>query len=273
MTERLARTHSHASNRAKPKQNTGDRKVVYKSVLDNPFRIAWPHVPINLQNLVFANLLETLHGVSEVAKKRDLLRRKAKKDGGRQKDPSSMVFDVAGTEEGTIAEPSNSDPKEDTPPAFALLSHLTIGINAVTKQLESQSQAQKLMLSSAPTISKSINTRSPVSVVFVCRADVDPPLLIAHLPHLVAVCNRNISLNSPGIILMPLPKGSEQTLAEALGIRRVAVLGIDVCSLTQLMQYLARLTWYLERSIQLFNAAALVIWHSVALSSLAPAIA
>ena len=45
MTDRLVRTHTHVSNRAKPKapgrHQDVQRKVVFKSALDNPFHIAW----------------------------------------------------------------------------------------------------------------------------------------------------------------------------------------------------------------------------------------
>lgn len=40
MSHKAARTHTHVSNRAKARQD-GDRKVVFKSVLDNPIRIQW----------------------------------------------------------------------------------------------------------------------------------------------------------------------------------------------------------------------------------------
>jgi ribonuclease P/MRP protein subunit POP3 len=40
MSDKAARTYTHASNRAKPLE-PGERKVVFKSSLDNPFRIQW----------------------------------------------------------------------------------------------------------------------------------------------------------------------------------------------------------------------------------------
>lgn len=38
MSSAIARTHTNQSNRAK---DTLERKVVYKSVLENPFQVAW----------------------------------------------------------------------------------------------------------------------------------------------------------------------------------------------------------------------------------------
>lgn len=40
MSDKTARTHTQLSNRAKPK-DSNDKKVVFKSVLDNPYRIRW----------------------------------------------------------------------------------------------------------------------------------------------------------------------------------------------------------------------------------------
>lgn len=45
MADKNVRTHTHVSNRAKSKahgrQQDSQRKVVFKSVLDSPFHIAW----------------------------------------------------------------------------------------------------------------------------------------------------------------------------------------------------------------------------------------
>lgn len=40
MTESVARTHTHSSNRLKPREGA-EKKTVYKAVFDNPFRIQW----------------------------------------------------------------------------------------------------------------------------------------------------------------------------------------------------------------------------------------
>lgn len=116
--------------------------------------------------------------------------------------------------------------------------HLVLGINQVTKRLECQARAYRQTISATESITDSGTARSPtpgpmISIVFVCRADVDPPLLISHLPGLIASCNssRNTLADPesyPPIRLVPVPKGSELLLADVIGVRRVAVLALDV---------------------------------------------
>jgi len=206
MSEKVARTHTQASHRFKPQDNLA-RKVVFKSVLDNPFRIQWPIVPINVQNAFLASAISILDGIPAYFCSRDRENRKRKKIG-----PDS----------GAI---------QPEPPS--ILHHLTIGINQVTKRLESHIRsAHKAVVVPGRTASE---CRSAIKIILVCQGDVDPPLLIAHLPHLVATCNTSSAQSSTQapqnfIKLVPLPKGAEASLAEALGLRRVAVMAIDVDS-------------------------------------------
>jgi ribonuclease P/MRP protein subunit POP3 len=136
------------------------------------------------------------------------------------------------------ASPVAVDLGSPTTQAPAIMKHLTIGINQVTKKLESQVKAYRTTRVIAPDMQlEAAGSGCHVVVVLGCRADVDPPLLIAHLPHLVAAYNSSIlsrpsSADSPLIKLVPLPKGAELLLAEALGLRRVAVVAFDVCLLT-----------------------------------------
>ena len=106
------------------------------------------------------------------------------------------------------------------------------GINAVTKRLEHQSHNLRRPTIVIPTPTVEIQPSLPFKYIFVCRQDVDPAILVDHLPHLVASCNSAQASNH--VKLVPLPKGSELVLAQTLGIRRVAVLGIDV-SLVKLL--------------------------------------
>lgn len=110
----------------------------------------------------------------------------------------------------------------------SMLQHLTIGINEVTRKLESQIKLsrQTVIISDKCAVSSEYS-QPRIKVVFVCRADIDPPILVDHLPHLISTCN---SLRRPLDIvkLVPLPKGAEFTLAAAMGLRRVAVIAVDV---------------------------------------------
>ena len=67
-----------------------------------------------------------------------------------------------------------------------------------------------------------------------CLGDINPPALVSHLPQLVASCNVSC-LSTPSsdgrrqVWLVPFAKGAEESLAEALGLRRASVLVLKVC--------------------------------------------
>lgn len=130
-----------------------------------------------------------------------------------------------------------TDQETAIPTAPPIIPHLILGINRVTKRLEDQARAYRQTLAATKTITDDGTTQppppAPISVVFVCRADVDPPLLISHLPTLIASCNSSRNAltdpnSHPPIKLVPVPKGSESLLADATGLRRLAVLALDV---------------------------------------------
>ncbi|KAG9081575.1 hypothetical protein FRC06_005503, partial [Ceratobasidium sp. 370] len=66
-----------------------------------------------------------------------------------------------------------------TIPIPPLLKHCTFGVNEVTKRLEALAKP-------TPTDGGHSTPRPRLRAVLVCRSDVDPPLLIAHFPILVA---------------------------------------------------------------------------------------
>jgi ribonuclease P/MRP protein subunit POP3 len=107
-----------------------------------------------------------------------------------------------------------------------ILQHLSVGINEVTKRLESQIQQNRVTVVTTADDSKLASPRPHLKFILVCRSDIDPPLLIDHLPHLVAAYN-STQTDEP-VKLVPLPKGAESSLAQTLGLRRAAVVGIDV---------------------------------------------
>lgn len=110
------------------------------------------------------------------------------------------------------------------------LQHLILGINEVTRRLEAQISSYRRTVTvsdETATLSEPLS-QSAIKVIFVCRADINPSILVDHIPHLVAACNA-ASRKTPNFIkLVPLPKGAEFTLAQALGLRRVAVMAVDV---------------------------------------------
>lgn len=201
---------------------------------------------MNLQNAVLAHLLQLLEGFSAYISHRNAQNRKRKRnvipgEPTSQKRPrktpdadeSTHPHDKPSLEPISAEKPTLEAATDVFPAAEKadiesplILSHLLYGVNVVTKRLEIQTQRARRPTIISPETSSHLFDPKPLKYVFVCRADVDPPLLVDHLPHLVAAYN---STNpSEYLKLIPLPQGAELSLARALGIRKVTVLGIDV---------------------------------------------
>ncbi|KAG2342398.1 hypothetical protein BDR05DRAFT_976521 [Suillus weaverae] len=237
MSDKAARSHTHTSNRAKARA-TIERKDVFKSVLENPFRIQWPSIPSNAQNLFLATLVTTVESAvasgsrkSSKAHARKALPRLKIADSVEETSPSSdsMVC----SKPSACAVGSTPSPSPAVSKLAPSSSHMTIGINEVTRRLESQlkSVRQSVTLTTTPHANPIFPDISPIAAVFVCRADVNPPILLDHIPHLVAGCNSTRPCSNPlgaqqPLKLIVLPKGSECALAQALGLRRAAVIAV-----------------------------------------------
>ena len=231
-----------------------------------------PSVPINVQNAVLSRLILSLEGVaahheSRTAKTREKKRQHEAQQNGPGKRRKTSAGNEGGAPEPTslpVGTPPVPDEPMDvhvadqeaviptTPP---IIPHLVLGINQVTKRLEDQARAYRQTLGVTKTVTDDDTSQPPppgrISVVFVCRADIDPPLLISHLPTLIASCNSSRNAltdpnSHPPIKLVPVPKGSESLLADATGLRRLAVLALDVIVLlhsTARFDNYADLTW------------------------------
>ncbi|KAL0067914.1 RNase P and RNase MRP subunit [Marasmius tenuissimus] len=229
-----AKVHTQQSNRARPA--ISEKKVVFKPVLDNPFRVYWPSIPVNLQNLILAHTVTLLDGVSEYHRSRNLANRKrkraknenekpkkkAKKDGMSvdQVDQVDVEAGPAQMEQDTFQDLQTQTQPLDQPPVLSHVTKHNLDNNVGIPTISSSTSAPETDPPPLP---------SPIRVVLVCRADVNPPILIDHIPHIVA--GYNSSLPSGGedkaILLIPLPAGAEHTLADAFNLRRVAVVGLD----------------------------------------------
>ncbi|BGP28608.1 RNase P and RNase MRP subunit [Rhodotorula toruloides] len=94
-----------------------------------------------------------------------------------------------------------------------------------------------------------------IDLIFVCRPDINPPSLVAHLPTMVAAANgiqealdsvlsasdpakESMAVEEDGqrqekrpemrkVLLVPLDVGAERRLADKLGLRRVAAIGLS----------------------------------------------
>lgn len=177
--------------------------------------------------------------------------------------PTKTTEDVA-MENAEIQEPQPSlvKPKE--------LRDLTIGITEITKHLEAQTAALRLkiqslvpstlpshMLPTAPVREPSpelesanpflptLANHSPLRFVVCPLSDINPPTLVAHIPQYCATYNalvrqwmevakgKNVDPASAPqeVTLVTTAKGSEKVIAELIGLRRVACLGVTVRSL------------------------------------------
>ncbi|CAL1695211.1 unnamed protein product [Somion occarium] len=254
MSDRIARKHHNQTNRAQPR-NGADRKVVYKSVLENPFRVSWPTVPANVQNMLLARVIQLLDGMSHFHRERQSKSRAQKKlstglavsaksrrqldiaenqtnemDTSEDLDATHVPSDIPSDESNVIAHGQEAGSLAITRPP-QIIQHLTIGINEVTKGLELRAKSSCQTLSADIVSCSERPKQNFAQLVLVCCGDVNPPILISHLPQLVASCNstRTSQQQNPHIgciWLVPLPRGAEESLAEALGLRRVSVLSI-----------------------------------------------
>jgi ribonuclease P/MRP protein subunit POP3 len=199
---------------------------------------------LNLQNAILAKIIQVLDGVSEYQHQRFMENRKRKRkdkassnalSSKRLKlgaeasvEPIDKDVSLAHPQMAQLDAPSVTDPDRGTQASPSIFRHIIYGINVVTKRLEEQTRMVRrpiiALVGDQPT--ENPTPGAAVKYVFVCRNDVDPTLLLDHLPHLVAAYNS--TRPSSYTILVLLPKGAELSLAQALGIRRVSVFGIDV---------------------------------------------
>ncbi|PIL31700.1 hypothetical protein GSI_06403 [Ganoderma sinense ZZ0214-1] len=121
-----------------------------------------------------------------------------------------------------------------TTPIPPVLLSLTVGINEVTKRLERLAASHRSQVVTTPDpLDATPPVPLPSRLVIACRADIDPPILFGHIPNLVATCNsaRRVhgmdSSQSGGTWLIPMPKGAEETLSGAMGLRRVSILLVE----------------------------------------------
>lgn len=164
--------------------------------------------------------------------------------GSTEKPPSKKLKIIppippSSGENGTEFEGTSEDPKDASSMKVTeteaegilrptILDHAIMGINEVTKRLERQSAALRQPITTE-------NKHLPIRLVVVCRTDVDSPMMIAHLPILVAACNSRPPSDDPThsaifpeVVMVGLPYGAEETLSAACGLKKVAAMAFDV---------------------------------------------
>lgn len=122
--------------------------------------------------------------------------------------------DSSGAEDPALPSSRPSSPSSDQP--------LVYGINAVTRRLE------KMI---ADRAASEAHADGDLDIVLVCRSDLDPPKLVAHIPLLAcsvnAVCFPASRPGGRALRVAPLPEGAEALLADALGVRRCGAVGLS----------------------------------------------
>ncbi|KAF8633017.1 hypothetical protein AX15_001612 [Amanita polypyramis BW_CC] len=181
----------------------------------NIHRVVRPKVSPNVQSELLTHLVSILEGVADYQVTFRRLSRKRKRASNGETSSENQEEEMVGAGVG-----------DSETQAKLIVNHLVVGLNAVTKRVEMQVRKRpdsKTIIKDEPATGLP-DAKSDLRLIFACRADVDPPLLIDHLPHLVAACN---AMQEGSVRLASLPKGAEMTLAKALGVRRVAVIGLD----------------------------------------------
>ena len=186
-------------------------------------------------------MVATLEGVAEFqmdAQERQKKRKHAEKPEKSRKR-AKRLQETPGTEQAAQATQAEVDDAEDEPPIAPeepaaqpppILQHVIVGINECTKDLEGMARAFRETLPAQVSDHSTPKRDSCPRIVLVCRGDVDPPILIGHIPSLVAACNSARHRLSDAAVtwLVPLSKGSESSLAAAMGLRRTSVMVIKV---------------------------------------------
>ncbi|CAE6474462.1 unnamed protein product [Rhizoctonia solani] len=207
-----AKTKETASQAPRAQTSNSRKRRRDEDVADDPKRIKVDHNETNKQKA----------GTSSSSRRRVSPGADALGEPTQTSNPTNAGTSTTDSKE-TESAPQTSSTDIPVPP---LLKHCIFGINEVTKRLESQIHPSAL---GAETASNT-TLKPKLRFVIACRTDVDPPILIEHLPILVAACNSAIpsgSEDSMFIKLVTLPMGGEHTLAEVIGLRRVAVMALD----------------------------------------------
>ncbi|KAF8506785.1 hypothetical protein F5888DRAFT_1602282 [Russula emetica] len=218
MSESIARVYTNTSRRANRKQ-PADHKVVYRSVLGNPFHVDWPVISSGLQQSILTELTALFDGV---AAHYQLIRGARKKKGVAAIAASPSLEK---TENAVMVSEPNQELHRLSTTAPPIIPHITVGINEVTKALEREIQSSRRTVITPSTAVDEMH--SLIKAVFICYADLDTPAFVAHLPQLVALCNSARSEHHK-IKVVQLPAGAQIPLADALGyLKRVSVIALD----------------------------------------------
>ncbi|KAJ3037689.1 hypothetical protein HDV00_001411 [Rhizophlyctis rosea] len=231
----------------KGEKNTArqERKTVFKHTLDSPFIYKWPTLEPQDEQSILALTCQKLSQIGECRRKilayrtAQRIQRKRERvedslvsppeiesdqtddssslrlpEGPKKKKRKSLAEraaaraareETAGDGDGASKQSDSNAPDVSD---LALRKDLLLGVNAVTRSLESGQAA------GTPT----------VQMIFLFRGDVPVPHMYAHFPTMTYLAAPQCLLYAFGA------KGAEKSVAQALGIKRVTCLGIKVIS-------------------------------------------
>ncbi|KAI8054028.1 hypothetical protein BDF22DRAFT_775761 [Syncephalis plumigaleata] len=252
VTASVSRDNARASTfggRGNTRAVEQNRRPVFKATLDAAYNIYWPSMQVTEQEKLMNKLCPAITCVGKYHAEQHAYRKACqhpfnpdKSHAHRERSKSNN--DTSANNTVKVTTPS---PPGDCPP---IANYLCTGLASVTRVLERE--ARRRSSHGVPAITDSIQlsnndndadtamsdamdeeatisstkklkhvlplTDRPLKLVIVCRADMSPPHMYAHLPMLAYRAGR--------VPIALVPAGSESRLATALNIRRVAVMGI-----------------------------------------------
>ncbi|KAK4050477.1 RNase P and RNase MRP subunit [Microbotryomycetes sp. JL221] len=151
-----------------PSTSTGDRRTVYKPVLDHPLQVAWPPLPAAARQQIFDRLIELINKqdddttIAEWREKQHKAQKKAASAAknhkrsrtlaGTSDDPSNKRRKLEPNSNGSSKTPKALT-KSNVAPRPSILDKMTIGINETTRALETMVRLGRWQLgeTSAPS--------------------------------------------------------------------------------------------------------------------------
>lgn len=169
---KTAHAASSVRARSRPDPSAPDRKVVYKPVVDNPLTVDWPPLPATVRAAILDELLRVIEGATTPGDATSLadwrLDQHARRRGHTQKRPRSQSGLRTDDSESSTATRHNRPASARAgvtgtaaPPPPPLLSELVVGINEVTRALESRIRWGRWELGDAQAAPPSSLVRTP----------------------------------------------------------------------------------------------------------------
>ncbi|KAL9932368.1 hypothetical protein V8E36_008847 [Tilletia maclaganii] len=270
-------TTAPAASSSAGKKPTHARTTVYRPLLASPFTVTWPTLSASEAEPLLYTLIECL-AQQRVEVRAQKQQQQAASDAIEVDAPEEQEAQEQQAQEQAQEEPNVRPPwlhvginavnayLEGLIASSVSAMHQPAQVQApaqtedvlMADDQEAQAQPQQSgpgaasSSSAAPPLPPSVTAssnpapRHRMRYLFVCRADVDPPRLIAHLPMLACTANSvcdplpvdpasnpstaastNAAPAQEGLYLLPLSREAEAKIAYQLKVRRCAALGIS----------------------------------------------